>query len=117
MHTSGPWIVNDDPNSGDGLNILDIQGRRVAHTSAVRNIAGKVIKNPIDPREARDNAHLIADAPKMLEALHDLMSAVARLAFDDARDKKSAAFVEAWDKARDAIGVHAISDDVINRKE
>ena len=72
-HTDGPWITSDDPNGGDGLNISDTQKRRVAHTSAVRNIRGKVIKNPIEPDEAQANARLIAAAPDLLAALERLL--------------------------------------------
>lgn len=67
--TPGPWAVKDEPNCGDGLNILDPRGRRIGHTSAVRNIGGRILGEPIEAEEAQANARLMATAPQLLEAL------------------------------------------------
>lgn len=68
--TKGPWKL-DAANCGGGINISDARRRRVAHTSCVANIDGKSL-NPahcIETPEATANAHLIAAAPDLYEAL------------------------------------------------
>lgn len=74
MHTPGPYHVTDDPNCGDGLGILDQHGRRLAHTSAVRNLKGKILSPDmtIEAAEAQDNARLFAAAPQMVETLEKI---------------------------------------------
>lgn len=66
-HTPGPWIVNDWSSSG-----------RSVRSKIGMHIASKRWGNDLTGQEYRDemisNAHLIAAAPDMLDALQSLLS-------------------------------------------
>ena len=63
------WTV-DEENCGGGVNIIDAEGNRVAHTSRVCR-AGKEI---ISEAQARANGKLIAAAPDLRRAAHIAVS-------------------------------------------
>ena len=66
-HTKGPW---EDVNLGsDNIWIIDEEGNYIAETIGADE-EGRYIKNE-EEREA--NAHLIATAPELLEALEGMI--------------------------------------------
>ena len=58
------WKVTDE-NCGGGLNIVDENNARIAHTAEYRDKSGTIITS----QEAQANARLLAAAPELLAAL------------------------------------------------
>ncbi len=71
-HTPGPWRTGVDvENCGGGMNVLAADDSlRVAHTARFVRGGEVLISEPV----AKANAHLIAAAPELLEALKACVS-------------------------------------------
>lgn len=66
-HTEGPWFVVDNPPNNNGSTDTSIYGGRGVYVADV--YYGYVGSEGISKVEAIANAHLIAAAPDLLEAL------------------------------------------------
>jgi hypothetical protein len=97
-HTPGPWSVGED-NVGDGCNIRDANGNRVAHTATSRNHGTE----KIDPAEAKANARLIAAAPDLLKALKELLDASEASPDDLPAHEYESIVADAHNRARAAL--------------
>lgn len=102
IHTPGPWHVNTCPNP-DYLRVSNDTGKlTIVNVSVPESI-------PLSERNA--NAHLIAAAPELLEALEQLLldntleAELIRLNHkrDDTMDDQDARFLWAIQKAKAAI--------------
>lgn len=62
-HTPGPWEYREIAPYDDGLGYVSADGNDIIHAGVSDLPAG----------ENRANAHLIAAAPELLEAVHNLM--------------------------------------------
>ena len=74
-HTQGPWRVYQ----ANGFTGIDYVGGETAHGIKLRSIVARCHDDWLcaeHPGNALDNAHLIAAAPEMLEALRGLVAEI-----------------------------------------
>jgi len=86
MHTPGPWIVAQSSNPKNGSSWRDIHSLGTPFTPSY---VGEALEN---------DAHLIAAAPEMLEALRKIESCLAPDDQDDAALSVRAAIAKAEGK-------------------
>lgn len=95
-HTAGPWEYDGDDGYGD------LAGHRIRTMSEPEYILAVTIADVAQlADESEANAHLIAAAPTLLEALTRLVAS----ADHTADDKNTGAMDEAIDQARAAIAL------------
>lgn len=112
-HTPGPWMVATDVY---GRLDISVFAKKVRYDSRVAMINGKESRDDIaPPREvALANAHLIAAAPEMLEALKNLLGeaapfvgyAAAGNRLNAARDRAATVILKAEGRS---VGSHGTS--------
>jgi hypothetical protein len=75
-HTPGPWILNTEPTSCEGVNVrFDVSSNRrvsIASGQSQEHMSG------IDEEECKANARLIAAAPCLLSSLQEAAATLRR---------------------------------------